>query len=196
MVRSMDSITASHARPLYAPIASACGMFVIGQLGKSLDGRIATPTRHSHTIGAPEAITDLHRLRALCDAVVAGISAVPTDDLQLTTRRCEGPSPVRVVIDPNGRLHPNAYLLREDRVSCIALQSRAFASLAQALDGHVAHLGPVDGVLLRLKRLRSLFRLEFSLPPHRLGRLAILAAGRRESSLFFLVGVPASEGCR
>lgn len=67
-------------------------------------------------------------------------------------------------------------------------------AFAQAFDRHMAHLGPVDGVLLRLKHLRSLFRLELSLPPQRLGRLAILAAGRREASWFLSVRVLTSEG--
>jgi diaminohydroxyphosphoribosylaminopyrimidine deaminase/5-amino-6-(5-phosphoribosylamino)uracil reductase len=124
---SMDSFTTSVLDPIYTPIREAQGSFVIGQLGQSLDGRIATPTGHSQTIGGPEAIKHLHHLRALCDAVVVGIGTVLADDPQLTTRHCEGPSPVRVVIDPNGRLHRDARLLRDDGVSCIAVQSRTVA---------------------------------------------------------------------
>jgi hypothetical protein len=45
-------------------------------------------------------------------------------------------------------------------------------AFAQALDRHTAHLGLVDGVLLRLKHLRSLFRVELSLPPQRLSASA------------------------
>jgi diaminohydroxyphosphoribosylaminopyrimidine deaminase/5-amino-6-(5-phosphoribosylamino)uracil reductase len=114
-------------RPLYTPIAEAEGTFVLGQLGQSLDGRIATPTGHSRTIGGGEAITHLHRLRAMVDAVVVGIGTVLKDDPQLTVRRCEGPSPARVVIDPNGRLKPDARILTEDGVDCIAVQAREVA---------------------------------------------------------------------
>jgi diaminohydroxyphosphoribosylaminopyrimidine deaminase/5-amino-6-(5-phosphoribosylamino)uracil reductase len=110
--------------PLYAPIAEAQGTFVLGQLGQSLDGRIATPTGHSRTIGGGEAITHLHRLRAMVDAVVVGIGTVLKDDPQLTVRRCEGLSPVRVVIDPNGRLPEDARILSDDGVDCIAVQGR------------------------------------------------------------------------
>jgi hypothetical protein len=50
---------------LYAPIAGAGSRHgvVVGQLGQSLDGRIATSTGRSHYINGPEAIAHLHRLR-------------------------------------------------------------------------------------------------------------------------------------
>ena len=59
---------------LYAPVAEgrAGPSFVMGQLGQSLDGRIATPSGHSHYINGPEAILHLHRLRSLVDAVIVG----------------------------------------------------------------------------------------------------------------------------
>ena len=110
---------------LYAPIAegSAETSFVLGQLGQSLDGRIATATGHSHYINGPEAIDHLHRLRALVDAVVVGIGTVLADDPQLTVRRVAGPHPARVVIDPNARLPQNARLLAEDGVPVFLVQS-------------------------------------------------------------------------
>ena len=43
---------------------------VIGQIGQSLDGRIATENGHSHYVTGPADIRRLHRLRALADAVV------------------------------------------------------------------------------------------------------------------------------
>lgn len=99
--------------PLYAPIARGheSRPFVIGQLGQSLDGRIATATGKSRYIGCPEAIGHLHRIRALVDAVVVGVGTVVADDPQLNVREAEGPSPVRVVIDPNFRLPPEARML-------------------------------------------------------------------------------------
>jgi riboflavin-specific deaminase-like protein len=80
------------------------GSFVIGQLGQSLDGRIATPTGASKYINGDEALCHLHRIRAEVDAVIVGIGTAIADNPLLTTRRVEGPNPVRVVIDPNGRL--------------------------------------------------------------------------------------------
>lgn len=89
---------------------------VIGQLGQSLDGRIATQTGHSHYINGPSGLAHLHRLRALVDAVVVGVGTALADDPQLTVRRVSGPQPVRVVIDPNGRLPDSARLLANDGV--------------------------------------------------------------------------------
>jgi riboflavin-specific deaminase-like protein len=100
---------------LYAPIADGrADAMVLGQLGQSLDGRIATATGHSHYVNGPAAIDHLHRLRALVDAVVVGIGTVLADDPQLTVRRVSGPHPARVVIDPNGRLPATSRVLAED----------------------------------------------------------------------------------
>ena len=71
-------------------------MVVVGQIGQSLDGRVATETGHSHYINGPEALAHLHRLRALVDAVVIGIGTALADDPQLTVRRVPGPPPARV----------------------------------------------------------------------------------------------------
>jgi riboflavin-specific deaminase-like protein len=106
--------------PIYAPIAH--GPFVLGQLGQSLDGRIATPTGHSRTISGVDGITHLHRLRALADAVVIGIGTVLADDPQLTVRAVPGRNPARVVIDPGGRLPAGAHLLADDGTPCIVIQ--------------------------------------------------------------------------
>ncbi len=89
------------------------GSFVIGQLGQSLDGRIATPTGASKYINGDEALCHLHRIRAEVDAVIVGIGTAIADNPQLTTRRVEGPNPVRVVIDPNGRLPGSLAMLRD-----------------------------------------------------------------------------------
>ncbi len=88
---------------LYLPLTLGPD-FVIGQLGQSLDGRIATLSGKSHYITGPEDIRRLHRLRALVDAVIVGAGTVDQDDPQLTVREAEGENPVRVVLDPDARL--------------------------------------------------------------------------------------------
>lgn len=80
--------------------------WVVGQLGQSLDGRIATESGHSHYINGPEDIRRLHGLRALADAVVVGPGTAASDDPRLTARELPGPDPVRVVLDPRGSLSP------------------------------------------------------------------------------------------
>lgn len=111
---------------LYSPIAMGNGRrpFVVGQLGQSLDGRIATPTGSSRYINCPEAILHLHRLRALVDAVIVGIGTVVADDPQLTVREVAGNDPARVVIDPNGRLPPDARVLAEDGCPVFVIQAQ------------------------------------------------------------------------
>jgi riboflavin-specific deaminase-like protein len=113
-----DQRAASDFWRLYAPVAEgrAEPAYVIGQLGQSLDGRIATPTGRSHYINGPEAIRHLHRLRALVDAVIVGAGTVIADDPQLTVRLVKGPSPARVAIDPSGRLPATARIFTNDGV--------------------------------------------------------------------------------
>ncbi len=83
----------------YAPILSAPteAPLVIAQLGQSLDGRIATASGHAQFVTSPADRTHLHRLRALCDAVLVGAGTVVADDPQLTVRAVSGPNPLRVV---------------------------------------------------------------------------------------------------
>ena len=83
-------------------------LVIVGQIGQSLDGRIATETGHSKYINGPAGLVHLHRLRALVDAVVIGVGTAIADDPQLTVRRVAGPQPARVVIDPKGRLGADA----------------------------------------------------------------------------------------
>lgn len=86
-------------------------LVVLGQLGQSLDGRIATSSGHSKYINGPAGLDHLHRIRALVDGIVVGISTALADDPQLTVRRVCGPNPARIVIDPRGRLPASARLL-------------------------------------------------------------------------------------
>jgi riboflavin-specific deaminase-like protein len=86
------------------PIACSRPDYVIAQIGQSLDGRIATASGCSHYVTGAASRTHLHRLRALADAVVVGAGTVAADNPQLTVRHVAGDSPVRVVLDPKGRV--------------------------------------------------------------------------------------------
>ena len=84
---------------LYAPLLQGDSPFAIGHLGQSIDGCIATASGHSLYVTGEQNLVHLHRLRALCDAVLVGAGTAVTDDPRLTVRHVEGPSPVRIVID-------------------------------------------------------------------------------------------------
>jgi diaminohydroxyphosphoribosylaminopyrimidine deaminase/5-amino-6-(5-phosphoribosylamino)uracil reductase len=107
-----------HWDGLFGPLRNGTvdDLVVIAQMGQSLDGRIATPTGHSHYINGAAGRAHLHRLRALVDAVVVGVATVVADDPQLTVRLVHGPCPARVVLDPNGRAAADARVFAADGV--------------------------------------------------------------------------------
>jgi diaminohydroxyphosphoribosylaminopyrimidine deaminase / 5-amino-6-(5-phosphoribosylamino)uracil reductase len=129
-------------------------LIVVGQIGQSLDGRIATVSGDSHYINRPAGLAHLHRLRAVVDAVVVGIGTALADDPQLTVRRVDGPHPARVVLDPRGRLKPTARLLNCDgtRRLVVTAQGTPCSLLGvevltiPAKNGHIAPVDIVAGL--------------------------------------------------
>lgn len=97
--------------------------FVIGQLGQSLDGRIATKTGASKWISGDAALDHVHRLRSAVDAVIIGANTALTDDPQLTVRRVDGAHPARVVIDPDGTVPMTARCFANDGVRRLIVRS-------------------------------------------------------------------------
>lgn len=119
---------------IFLPAAARSGAFVVGQLGQSLDGRIATESGASFYINGEAARTHLHRMRALVDAVLVGVNTVNADDPQLTVRHVSGPNPVRVVLDPGGRARPDARLFHDREAPTVHL-TRARADTVDAARG-------------------------------------------------------------
>ena len=102
--------------PLFAPLRAdvpAGRCFVLGRIAQSLDGYIATREGESVWISGPDDLRHTHRLRALCDAVVVGARTIRADNPRLTTRLVEGPSPVRVILDTEGRLDDQYRVFQE-----------------------------------------------------------------------------------
>ena len=114
---------------------------IVGQLGQSLDGRVATESGHSKYINGPAGLVHLHRLRALVDVVVVGVGTAIADDPQLTVRRVSGPQPARVVIDPKGRLCADARMFADNGVRRLLITERAYALYGAGgrRDDHPAH---------------------------------------------------------
>ncbi|MFM7274861.1 MAG: RibD family protein [Gammaproteobacteria bacterium] len=100
---------------IFEPLLLARGPLAKGQLGQSLDGRIATESGASHYINGEAARLHLHRLRAIVDAVLIGVGTLNADDPQLTVRHVEGPDPLRVIVDPEGRANPQSRVFHDGR---------------------------------------------------------------------------------
>jgi riboflavin-specific deaminase-like protein len=122
-----------------------------------LDGFIATGSGDSYYVTGPANVRHLHRLRALCDAVIVGAGTVERDDPQLTVRHVPGADPVRVVLDPQRRLDPRRRVFAaggpETLLVCAA------ARTAAPRHGAAEVLGvPSDGGRLRLDALLAVLR--------------------------------------
>lgn len=103
------------------PLVARGGPLIIAQLGQSLDGRIATVTGASHYINGIESRVHLHRLRALVDAVLVGAGTVEADDPQLSVRHVAGRHPLRVVLDPRGRVSESRHVFQSDEAPTLHL---------------------------------------------------------------------------
>lgn len=110
--------------PLVAARARTKRTMVVALLGQSLDGRIATLSGHSHYVNCDAALLHLHRVRALADAVIVGAGTVALDDPQLTVRRCEGRTRLRVVVDPDARAPADRKVFVDGRAPTVLARCR------------------------------------------------------------------------
>jgi diaminohydroxyphosphoribosylaminopyrimidine deaminase/5-amino-6-(5-phosphoribosylamino)uracil reductase len=153
---------------LYLPICSATRShpIAVGHLGQSLDGFIATQAGDSRWVTGQENLRHMHRLRALCDAVVVGAGTVAIDDPQLTTRLVEGRSPLRVVIDPDRRLGEHHRLFTDAAAETLYVCAKSLIQPGErrygsativGLDGDCDRVDVVE--LTRMLRARGCARL-------------------------------------
>lgn len=108
---------------LYLPLLKQAAQqrLVLGHLGQSLDGYIATECGRSHYITGDADLDHKHRLRSLFDASLVGAATVRLDNPQLTARRIDGDNPLRVVIDENRSLGTDYHLFRDDAAATMVI---------------------------------------------------------------------------
>lgn len=153
--------------------------YVVAQLGQSLDGFVATATGDSYYVNGAHCLLHLHRLRALCDAVLVGAGTVAIDNPQLTTRRVPGPQPVRVAIDPTARLDGLSRVFSDGQAPTLWICDSRHATQARSRLGH----GPVRAEVLAVDDLLA--------PDTAVGyhpQRAIAALARRGLRLLFVEG--------
>jgi diaminohydroxyphosphoribosylaminopyrimidine deaminase/5-amino-6-(5-phosphoribosylamino)uracil reductase len=150
------------ARPLldlYAPLVNAGPgrPLVVGHLGQSLDGYVATASGDSYYVTGPENVRHLHRLRALCAAVVVGAGTVECDDPRLTVRHVEGSNPVRVVIDPRGRLTAARRVFTDGEAETLLVRAPDANGPARYGNAEVLHVPAVEGAVVLAALLDALY---------------------------------------
>ena len=102
--------------------------FLTWKYAATLDGRTAAADGTSRWVTGTDARRDVHRLRALSDAVVVGIGTVLADDTQLTVRDLPAQrQPLRVVVDGKARTPLSAHILDSSAPTLFVKASRASA---------------------------------------------------------------------
>ncbi|TDE47510.1 bifunctional diaminohydroxyphosphoribosylaminopyrimidine deaminase/5-amino-6-(5-phosphoribosylamino)uracil reductase RibD, partial [Nonomuraea mesophila] len=125
---------------------------VTWKFAATLDGRSAAEDGTSQWITSPEARADVHRMRAAADAIVAGIGTVLADDPSLTARVRDGGggTPLRVIVDTEGRTPAHARALDDKAPTLVAVADDARTSPEADLLRLPRHEGGLDlGALLR-----------------------------------------------
>ncbi len=106
-------ILEAEARRLNAPylkLLTTGRPYVHAKWAMTLDGKIATRTGDSKWISGEASRRRVHELRGRMDAIIVGIGTVLADDPLLTARPPGPRTPVRIVLDSQGRLPPGCAL--------------------------------------------------------------------------------------
>ncbi|MEH2175005.1 bifunctional diaminohydroxyphosphoribosylaminopyrimidine deaminase/5-amino-6-(5-phosphoribosylamino)uracil reductase RibD [Nostoc sp.] len=76
----------------------------------TLDGKIATSSGHSAWVTSQEARSEVHLVRAACDAIIVGGNTVRQDNPYLTSHQVGAHNPLRVVMSRHLNLPTSAHL--------------------------------------------------------------------------------------
>ncbi|TVZ40688.1 diaminohydroxyphosphoribosylaminopyrimidine deaminase/5-amino-6-(5-phosphoribosylamino)uracil reductase [Alteromonadaceae bacterium 2753L.S.0a.02] len=95
--------------------------FVRCKLAMSLDGRTAMASGESKWITGPSAREDVQHLRARSCAILTGVDSVLLDDPLLTVRLPDSErQPMRVIVDTELRVDPNAEIFKQPGTTLVA----------------------------------------------------------------------------
>ncbi|MGH7501513.1 MAG: bifunctional diaminohydroxyphosphoribosylaminopyrimidine deaminase/5-amino-6-(5-phosphoribosylamino)uracil reductase RibD [Longimicrobiales bacterium] len=131
--------------------------YVALKLAMSLDSRISRTATAPTQLTGPEAMAEVHRLRAGHDAILVGRGTGAADDPRLTVRGAVEPrvTPARILLDTDANLGPALRMLTGDAARVFVIVSAsAPAERVRALESagaHVLHVPPAAaGVDLRI----------------------------------------------
>lgn len=113
--------------------------YVTLKVAMTLDGKTATKTGDSKWITSKEARQDVHRARAIHDAIMVGVNTVQLDNPQLTTRLPQGGiNPIRIILDTHLSINQTSNLLHDHQApTWIVCGSKADTSVFQTKFPHV-----------------------------------------------------------
>lgn len=121
--------------------------FGILKYAMTLDGKIATAKGHSAWVTDPLARTEVHHLRAACDAVIVGGNTVRHDNPYLTTHHVVAHNPLRIVMSRSLNLPAQAHLWNVAEAPTLVLtEGSANPELQQNLLQRGVEVVPLDPV--------------------------------------------------
>lgn len=90
--------------------------YITLKMAKTLDGFVAGPGGKRIKITTEASQKEVHRMRALYDAVLIGKNTAINDNPKLTVRKVKGRQPFRIVLDSHGELlgNRNLHLLNDE----------------------------------------------------------------------------------
>lgn len=87
----------------------------------TLDGKIATTSGHSAWVTNQAARSEVHQLRAACDAIIVGGNTVRKDNPYLTSHQMGAHNPLRVVMSRQLNLPEDAHLWNTEEAPTLVL---------------------------------------------------------------------------
>ena len=85
--------------------------YVILSAAMSIDGKIASRQGKSN-LSSKKDLIRVHKLRKSVDAILVGKNTINVDDPLLTVRYVKGKNPIRIILDPKGRISTKSKVIQ------------------------------------------------------------------------------------